>query len=172
MKTFKIDIPNDQMDFMLRLLNNLKFAYCEETEERSYPAKNYMIKKGLISESKTKLADTEHTEQINKFNELRQTIDRIQNSRDAQPPITSFAFRLPTTGAQSAKTEFASHTTLKQYLEEYFRVEIDNVTFKPFKGKKLQKDDNFEVVAHIKEANSKITRITAGYSNTTFDQQT
>ncbi len=33
MKTFKVDIPDDQIDFMLTLLDNLNIVYLEEIEE-------------------------------------------------------------------------------------------------------------------------------------------
>jgi len=172
MKIFKVDIPDDQMDFMLKLFDSLKIAYQDAStqEERTYLAKEYMMEKGLIPMSKPENSKQDSNQNIDKLKDLRQTINQIQNSRSSQTQVQGIGFRLPTaSGAETPKTQFESYTELKIYLENYFRVGINHITFTPTKGKLIQKDDLFEVIAHVKEANSKMTTIKAGFSDRAFN---
>lgn len=171
MKIFKVDIPDDQMDFMLKLFDSLKIAYQDDStqEERTYLAKDYMMKKGLIPMSKSGSSNPDKDQNIDKLKDLRQTINQIQDSRSTQTQVLAIGFRLPTaSGAKTPKTQFKSYTELKTYLENYFRVGINHLTFTPTNGKLIQKDDLFEVNAHVKEANSKMTTINAGFSDRAF----
>jgi len=168
MKTFKVEIPEDQADFMLKLLDQLNIAYHEdfEPEERTYPAQDYMIKKGLIPRPKdSKMGTEEASSDIDKLKELRNAINRLQDTRSSVVGDNMIKFRLPSSKANVPKTPFNSLEDLKNYLENYLRIDIDHMSFSPVKGEKVQEDDIFEVIVHVKDANSKTTTITAGYCN-------
>lgn len=168
MKTFKVDIPDDQIDFMLTLLDNLNIVYLEEIEEekRTYLAKDYMIEKGLLPKTENQ-AGGEKELKRDTLDELRNAINRIQSSRTE--PEEGISFRLPTSDATSKRSAFKNQNELKSHLESIFRIAIDHITYKPLTGKKAQNDDVFEVIAHVMDANSKMTTIKAGYSNKAFN---
>nr|WP_321406528.1 hypothetical protein [uncultured Carboxylicivirga sp.] len=165
MKTFKVEIPEDQTDFMLKLFDNLKFSYHEdiEPEERTYLAKEYMIEKGLMPKPADPVIDKKSD--IDKLKDLRNAINRLQDSRSSVIGENKISFRLPSSKANVSKTIFNNVDELRKYLENYLRVDIDHISFKPFKGQKVQDDDLFEVIVHITDANSGTTTIKAGFSN-------
>ncbi|MCU4162554.1 hypothetical protein [Carboxylicivirga caseinilyticus] len=167
MKTFKVEIPEDQTDFMLKLFDNLKFSYHEdiEPEERTYLAKDYMIEKGLMPKPADSVLDKKSD--IDKLKDLRNAINRLQDSRSSVIGESKISFRLPSSKANVSKTIFNNVDELKNYLENYLRVDIDHISFSPFKGQRIQEDDLFEVIVHITDANSGTTTIKAGFSNKT-----
>ncbi|MBS2098730.1 hypothetical protein [Carboxylicivirga linearis] len=168
MKTFKVEIPEDQADFMLKLFEQLDIAYHEdfEPEERTYIAQDYMIEKGLIPKPKDSTMGTEETSSdLDKLKELRNAINRLQDTRSSVIGDNMIKFRLPSSKANVPKTLFNSLNDLKEYLQNYLRIDIDHISFSPVKGEKVQEDDIFEVIVHVKDANSGTTTITAGYSD-------
>ncbi len=167
MKTYKVEIPEDQIDFMLSLFKQLKFVSYQEAiqEKRDYVAKDYMKEKGLIPKTSSTSSEEERLKKMEGLSSLRDTINRLQKNRLSSTPGTEFLFRLPTSGLKDKPVGFSNYKDLKNYLEKYFRIGIDKIEFTPNKETKQNEIDDYIVQAFVKDANSKITIISAGYCN-------
>nr|WP_321453940.1 hypothetical protein [uncultured Carboxylicivirga sp.] len=170
MKTFKVEIPEDQTDFMLKLFESLKFTFHEdiEPEERTYLAQEYMIEKGLIPKPKPTNQNEEEDNELDQLKELRNAINRLQDTRSSVIGENKIKFRLPSSKANVSKSVFNNIDELKDYLESYLRVNIERISFSPVKGDKVQDDDIFEVIVHVSDTQTGVTTIKAGYSDKAY----
>lgn len=172
MKTFKVDIPDEQIAFITELFDLLGFlSYWEDKpDERSYLAKDYMINKGLISANN--MADVKNLEEkkLGQMNDLKQAIENLQNKRQSET-IKYLNFRLPTSiknGIATDIKQFSNEEELQKHLESYFRISIDKINYKPNKTKAVEMD-NYEVIAIVKESGNNHTSIKAGFSDIAFN---
>lgn len=171
MKTFNVDIPEEQLEFVLELFDSLSFLSYSEAESapRKYIAKDYMIKKGLIPDSNPPLIDDEKKQKIDQLSELRKNIDILQSKRQTDAP-KMISFRLPTSiknGKAIEVQQFSDTNQLKDFLEKYLRIGIHKIEFKANKKKAIGMD-NYQVVAIVKESESNFTNIKAGFSDLKF----
>ncbi|MCU4176854.1 hypothetical protein [Carboxylicivirga sp. N1Y90] len=171
MKTFNVDIPEEQLEFVLELFDSLNFlSYTEaKPEPRNYIAKDYMVKKGLIPDENPPASDDAKKQKIDQLSELRKNIDLLQSKRQKEAPKV-LNFRLPTSiknGKASEIQQFSDCEKLKNYLESYLRIGIHKIDFKTNKKKALEMD-NYQVVAIVKESETNFTNITAGFSDIEF----
>lgn len=167
MKTYKVEIPEDRIDFMLSLFQNFKFiSYKESTDEPpTYIAKGYMQNKGLLPKETKPSVEEQLKNKIKGLSGLRDTINRIQESRTLSESTNEITFRLPGSKNDGKLLKFTSLNDLKLYLENYLRIHVEKIEFTPNKASKQNPNDSYMIKALVKDANSKLTVIPAGFSN-------
>lgn len=170
MKTYKVEIPEDQLDFMLSLFEQLNFMSYEDvtSEPRDYIAKSYMEEKGLIIKEAPTTAEESQLRKMAGLNKLRDTINKIQDNRQAKTGPEEFLFRLPSATSSDKPVRFDNYIDLKSHLEKYFRIGIDKIDFVINKDAKQTDIDQYQVKAIVQDSNSKPTIIMAGFSNKTL----
>ncbi len=173
MKYFKVQIPEDKIDFITELFNSFDFLSYEEAapEKRTYLAEDYMKKIGLLPPDKSEPPVVPAPKDKKAEDDRKNLMDAIKNlNAMRESTMTPKAlFRFPKADPQdSLRTarEFSTYEELKSYLEDYYRVKVDRLSFNPAGSNKQVSMDEYMVHILIKdEKSTEETSILAGYSN-------
>ena len=157
----------------MELFNSFDFLSYEEAppEKRTYLAEDYMKKIGLLPPQKneppvTPVPKNKNTEGNRKnLMDAINTLNAIRESNVAKKAIFRFPKANPQDSLRTAK-EFSTYEELKSYLEEYYRVQVDRLSFEPAGNNKQVSMDEYMIYIFIKDQkSSEETSILAGFSN-------
>ena len=173
MKYFKVQIPEDKIDFIMELFNSFDFLSYEEAppEKRTYLAEDYMKKIGLLPPDKSEPPVVPKPKDKNTEKDRKNLMDAINSlnamreSSVAKKAIFRFPKADPQDSLRTAK-EFSTYEELKLYLEEYYRVKVDRLSFEPVGNNKQVSMDEYMIYIFITDQkSSEETSILAGFSN-------
>lgn len=159
MKSFKLDIPDSRVEFVLDLLQRFEFCKIEgldSSEEIEVKLKRNSPRQSSSDEDKKS---------------LQMALERLTQARDKNLPKIC-KFRYPTQSLKLSQGELKTYTKIKDLKDElaaYFRVVVDDVIFELNKGEKVEYIDTYTVYIQVKDESSKKTKIMVGYADYAFD---
>ena len=159
MANFKIDIPDEKLDFVLELFNHFDFIHyqaldCEHSKHKE-------LVSALLEENKNLKETVHENRSLNELKELRDTINCLQTGRNGEQTSTStILFRFPH-GTEVAAVNISTHKQLIGTIENYYKTTVTNLSFIINEDDVTYDMDKYIVMITLPDK----TQIKAGYCN-------
>ena len=160
MANFKIEIPDEKLNFILELFN--QFSFIKYQAESSKPGASQVKKKFV--EAETKLTEEKYAGKMNEIETLRNAIEKIQSRRsgiEADPSLTLFRFPHVT---EDRAINISTYDRLISTIENYYRIDVTKLKF--IANRDGYEMDRFIVMISLPDN----TELKAGYCNKNLEQ--
>ncbi len=157
MANFKIEIPDEKLDFMIELFRHLNFIKFRILSPDSEPAKPSLSN----TEQRAQTAYPKPLSKMDKLKDLRDTINRLQNGRTNTPTNASTTlFRFPH-GTEVSAINISTYNHLISTIENYYRTSVTKLEFIANNESGGYAMDKFTVMVLLRDN----TELKAGYCN-------
>jgi len=159
MANYKIEIPDEKLDFVLELFNHFTFITYQASE--SEPIAAQMKAKFIEAETNPKPTNQKAANKVDELKALRNTINRLQNGRsDTLTGTSTTLFRFPH-GTEVSAINISTYNHLISTIENYYRTNVTSLEFIANINNKGYEMDQFMVMITLRDK----TELKAGYCN-------